>query len=723
MRFINKLVIGCCLPFSQVVHSHGPKPFPLVNVEPPPVPGLIDGPDPIVVNEDIAIALGKALFWDMNVGSDGMACASCHFHAGADRRVKNQINPGDKSTNPTGVTFGSTAAGDLGPNYTLSIADFPLHQYNNPLDQNSGATFSTDDAVTSGGTFSGEFSGASRFTDMDDECNRSADPVFHVNNIGTRRVEPRNAPTVINAVFNHRNFWDGRANNIFNGSSNWGDRDPNAGVWVKINRRTVEKQRLHLINSSLASQALATIFSVTEMACNNRNIADLGRKLLYRQPLQYQNVHHEDSVFAPLGLAFSTTSELKPGLNTTYSILIKQAFANKYWSYRRRGAFGSRAGQIPYNQMEANFSLFFGIALQMYQATLISDQAPIDTTPIIKNKPTVEGLGSEATVRGFVQFETQHCNMCHSGSLTTRAAVTANAMILTNNPLAFGPNSFDARLSDYINVVDRDSIGSAPKLVDTGFANTGVADPNNDPGIGALDDFGNPLSFAEQYVQHLAGNSQKVLDPSVPSIRTCEFKSALAFNLDIPNDVTFHSLDDITPDPKSQDCTAQPSFLTYIPTHEEAAANLSSPKMATSTKAVFKIPSLRNIELTGPYMHNGSMATLEQVLEFYARGGNFPNNNQHGLITGIPVSNNSTVLTDIIAFLKTLTDERVRYERAPFDHPEIRIPHGHQGDAEFVTSGNPLEATLAKDEFLTIPAVGANGSVEPLPPFESFLAQ
>ena len=32
------------------------------------------------------VALGKALFWDMQVGSDGIqACASCHFHAGADR--------------------------------------------------------------------------------------------------------------------------------------------------------------------------------------------------------------------------------------------------------------------------------------------------------------------------------------------------------------------------------------------------------------------------------------------------------------------------------------------------------------------------------------------------------------------------------------------------------------------------------------------------------------
>jgi cytochrome c peroxidase len=41
-----------------------------------------------------AVKLGKALFWDMQTGSDGRtACASCHYNAGADNRSRNQINP------------------------------------------------------------------------------------------------------------------------------------------------------------------------------------------------------------------------------------------------------------------------------------------------------------------------------------------------------------------------------------------------------------------------------------------------------------------------------------------------------------------------------------------------------------------------------------------------------------------------------------------------------
>src|SRR6478736_8056106 len=48
-----------------------------------------------VEDETALLKLGKALFWDMQLGSDGVqSCASCHFHAGADNRSKHQISPG-----------------------------------------------------------------------------------------------------------------------------------------------------------------------------------------------------------------------------------------------------------------------------------------------------------------------------------------------------------------------------------------------------------------------------------------------------------------------------------------------------------------------------------------------------------------------------------------------------------------------------------------------------
>ena len=137
MRFTHKFVLACSLLFAQAAFAHGPKPTPLQGVPVPPVPGLLDGPSPIVADKNMAIALGKALFWDMNVGSDGMSCGSCHFHAGADVRVKNQINPGQKSSQPSGQTFDILGSGSGGPNHTLSLADFPLVKFTNPLDNTS----------------------------------------------------------------------------------------------------------------------------------------------------------------------------------------------------------------------------------------------------------------------------------------------------------------------------------------------------------------------------------------------------------------------------------------------------------------------------------------------------------------------------------------------------------------------------------------------------------
>jgi hypothetical protein len=145
--------------------------------------------------------------------------------------------------------------------------------------------------------------------------------------------------------------------------------------------------------------------------------------------------------------------------------------------------------------------------------------------------------------------------------------------------------------------------------------------------------------------------------------------------------------------------------------------------MRSAALGSFKIPSLRNVELTGPYMHNGGMATLEEVLEFYTRGGNFEPDAKH-IGTVFPQTElrfDAGMRADIIAFLHSLTDDRVRYERAPFDHPELRVPHGHAGDHVAAIPGNPLAAALARDEFLVLPAVGAQGRVEALAPFDAFL--
>jgi cytochrome c peroxidase len=68
----------------------------------------------------------------------------------------------------------------------------------------------------------------------------------------------------------------------------------------------------------------------------------------------------------------------------------------------------------------------------------------------------------------------------------------------------------------------------------------------------------------------------------------------------------------------------------------------------------FKAPTLRNIAVTAPYMHDGSVATLEGVLDFYAAGGR-DQRNKSELIHGFPLTADQK--HDLIAFLETLTDQ------------------------------------------------------------------
>lgn len=78
-------------------------------------------------------------------------------------------------------------------------------------------------------------------------------------------------------------------------------------------------------------------------------------------------------------------------------------------------------------------------------------------------------------------------------------------------------------------------------------------------------------------------------------------------------------------------------------------------------RGAFKTPSIRNVTLTAPYMHDGSSATLEDVVEFYDRGGDGPNGdrtngdrtNKDKLIYKLNLS--AQEKSDLVAFLKTLT--------------------------------------------------------------------
>jgi len=145
----------------------------------------------------------------------------------------------------------------------------------------------------------------------------------------------------------------------------------------------------------------------------------------------------------------------------------------------------------------------------------------------------------------------------------------------------------------------------------------------------------------------------------------------------------------------------------------------------------FKTSHLRGVALTPPYFHNGAYSTLRQVVEFYARGGSRRDKSLAGSgntgdtsgtgslgksaipVTGADFGTNVDFFirdvksTDeqidaIVAFMKTLTDERVRCDAAPFDHPELPVAAGQ-------TASDTNKDKKADDIIATVPAVGAGG--------------
>ena len=309
--------------------------------------GAVQLPDPSNYTDFVSdpgplLQLGKAIFWDQQLGSDGQACASCHFHAGADSRSKNQLNPGFRNTKPASgdMTFGNSplhprSQPRFGPNYQLSAADFPLHKLSDPTDTNSTLLSDTNDVVSSQGSFSADFHGIGfPFDTGTPSATSGFGTTFNVGGSQVRTTAPRNTPSVVNAIFNHRNFWDSRARAEFNGVSPIGKLDPGAQVVEVVQIGGGSQAVLHPIHipdASTASQANGPPLSDVEMSYANRRFADLGRKMLGSQlmPLGQQRVAIQDSVLGPLSRQRLQAGA--KGLATTYADLVRAAFKSQWW--------------------------------------------------------------------------------------------------------------------------------------------------------------------------------------------------------------------------------------------------------------------------------------------------------------------------------------------------------------------------------------------------------
>jgi len=482
-----------------------------------------------VKDESMAIVLGKALFWEQSAGGDGLtACATCHHAAGADSRVLNTVHPG-----PNGL-FDTTPLAT-----SLDAADFPVR---------------TGDIVGSQGVQSRDHVRVRR--GPRDVATVDPSPVFLLQ----RQVTGRNSPPIVNAIFNELNFWDGRANRVFNGQTPAGPADAGALVLRSLPGGAVALVPVALDVSSAASQAVGPPNNSVEMSADGRSWRELGKKLLVLRPLGQQTVHPTDSVLGPWRNAAGN------GLSLSYAALIRAAFQDDLWSSnrifdadRKVIGTGTPVGLHQFSQMEHNFALFWGIAIQLYEATQVSDDSRFDRFARGTGTLTAQELLGLDVFRGEGR-----CDKCHNGPLFTAAAITAQ------------DTSTD----------------------DEAFTNTAVRPVGEDPG---------------------------------------------------------------------------------------------------RSNGEFKTPGLRNVELNGPYFHNGGYLSLRQVVDFYDRGGDFPSGFTHGDVRQLGLS--ETEKNALVAFMLTLTDERVRRQAAPFDHPSLRLPNGTDLPATGAAGGAALQPYLGVSPF------------------------
>jgi len=794
----------------------------------PPVFGI----EGILADKTAAIQLGKALFWDMQAGSDDtQACASCHFNAGADSRAINEVNPG-QAGGDNSFQIGNAPNYHLNPGTAGSgfggyhDGDYPFHKVSD-VDQGLSLLSDANDVTGSQGVpglthtqiivtggdaaNSGSGSGAgaggsnvSKCETIDDDNNNDEperllnrnsdfqagprnfgrsivktkpcvvqaqglqittrnsvekdttviDPVFSVpdpddatKRINTRRTTGRNTPSTVDAVFNFRNFWDGRAQNECNGTNPFGSRDGQSHLMVTDETGTeLGPVLVNMRNSALCSQSLGPILSSTEMSADDRNFHDVGKKLLARKPLAKQFVDPTDSVLG----AFSNAPN--NGLNTNYSDLIQKAFQADWWRFplhlclAANGTIVSKinpankevcgAGTTDYSQMEYNFSLFWGVAIQMYESTLIADQTPLDkyleqqktytligdnqsnsytiklapgldpyTVSVIALNPDFDfsdqdvyafddgfgrftGTGVDGTVdyaNGtiVVNFEeppvsTVPVRISYSVGPTpmTQGQLHGLLMFQTKGQCVVchgGPELSNAAVDTVgPNPLERMIMGDLNvRVYDTGFYHIGVRPGAEDAGLAGTDPVaGLPLSYGEFSRQRVCNDGN--------------------VNLIIPG----RPGDGISQQPLN--CGDDIARTGY-----------------------FKAPQLRNVALTAPYFHNGGQLTLEQVVEFYNRGGDYNTASENPIMDPDinPIGFTLQEKTDLVDFLRNgLTDPRTVSQAAPFDHPQLFTPNGHVTDGNGNVQKDSDHPGQAETQLMEVPATGKGGGT-PEPTF------
>ena len=270
--------------------------------------------------KDELVQLGRWLFWDMQVGSGNgaqMACASCHYQAGAD-------------SHPDRVIAGEN------PGTTIFVPSIGVSR---PIVGSMGVKTATFMAISvTGGV---------------------ADAQDVVGPLGSFGRTGRQAPTAVESTFTH-NFWDGRANETCNGVNPAGEPAP--GIFEDSSGFAVATN-IAIGGASQCSQALGPPLSGTEMSAAGRTWPELGHKMIHVTPLALQSG----------AVAIEAQA-------TMYKTQIEDIFDPKYVGDDpvagapaiRVQIDGAPIAITQPSLTAQNFSLFWGIAIRAYEGTLTS---------------------------------------------------------------------------------------------------------------------------------------------------------------------------------------------------------------------------------------------------------------------------------------------------------------------------------------------------------------
>jgi hypothetical protein len=390
-----------------------------------------------------------------------------------------------------------------------------------------------------------------------------------------------------------------------------------------------------------------------EMSEPGRSMHDVGAQLLNRRPLAKQKVHRSDSVLGDL------SRSPKLGLKAdSYAEMVKKAFRAEWWSSNRIVRIAQN-GTVTFVTGPDRDPSTSEMSVMQYNFALFFGLAIMsyEATLVSDNSPWDRFRREHSSPTDPALNPWTNTDPEHISRLALWGAMLFNDRTRGPSNIRCSNCHEGAELTD-ASVRRIEAAANGPvrnrdgNIIDKGFNNIGVRPTADDLGVGASDELG-PLSM-----------SRRMFPGQAPG------------------------------------------------TFDGAAVN-----KGFGVEGAFKIPSLRNVELTAPYYHNGDVRTLTEAVEFYARGGNVaPIVNRDGTVIeplGTPGLTSDEVRA-LVAYLKSLTDERVLYRRAPFDHPQLFVPNGHRGNDENVRDRDRDD--LADDVFVEISEVGARGGM-PLPGF------